>query len=371
MNTKSHTPFHIAALTLSVQPATKGQKVQLFPDGLFRANDTRPEGIDGWRMDADIAAALIAKVSARTNDLVVDYEHQTLNAEENGKEAPASGWIDPQSLEYRPGEGLFAAVKWTATAQQYIDNDEYRYLSPVFPYHAKTGAILDVHNVALTNFPGLDGMAAVNVAALRARLETPSPTTTTQEDNLVERDELIQLLGLSADATDEQITAALRAAQTATATIASLRAELELQDSDDAVVAVAALKGKASAEPDPAKYVPADVVEALKGEIATLKNGQEETEVAALVQQGLDDGKLVPAQKDWAINLGNKDVAALKQYLGSTPKIAALKGTQTQGKKPAGADSNQPEMAEEATAVLKQLGVTAEDAAKFAEQENS
>ena len=368
MNTKTP-PFHIAALTLNIQAANSGQKVQLFPDGLFRANDTRPEGIDGWRMDADIAAALIAKVGARTNDLVVDYEHQTLNAEENGKEAPASGWIDPQSLEYRPGEGLFAAVKWTATAQQYIDNDEYRFLSPVFPYHAKTGAILDVHNVALTNFPGLDGMAAVNVAALRSRLEHASPKP--QEDNLVDRTELIQLLGLSADATDEQITAALKAAQSATATIASLRAELELKDSDDAVVAVAALKGKADAEPDPAKFVPAEVVEALKGELATLKSGQEETEVAALVQQGLTDGKLLPAQKDWATNLGNKDVAALKGYLEQTPAVAALKSTQTQGKKPAGADNNQPEMAAEATAVLKQLGVTAEDAAKFAEQENS
>ncbi|MCA6060685.1 hypothetical protein HUF18_12915 [Thalassolituus sp. ST750PaO-4] len=38
-------------------------------------------------MSADIAAALIARLQSRQNDIVVDYEHQTLYAEEPAKHA--------------------------------------------------------------------------------------------------------------------------------------------------------------------------------------------------------------------------------------------------------------------------------------------
>ncbi|WP_225692499.1 phage protease [Thalassolituus sp. ST750PaO-4] len=41
----------------------------------------------GFVMSADIAAALIARLQSRQNDIVVDYEHQTLYAEEPAKHA--------------------------------------------------------------------------------------------------------------------------------------------------------------------------------------------------------------------------------------------------------------------------------------------
>lgn len=374
MNTKTQTPFKIAALTLSIGSPDTDRKIQILPDGIFRSNDTRPAGIEGWRMDSDIAAALIAKVGSRTNKIVVDYEHQTLKADENGQPAPASGWLDPQSLEYRPGEGIFAAVEWTAAARGYIEEEEYRYISPVFPYHQRNGAVLDLHHLALTNFPGLDGMAEVDTAALRASYENDFQTDSNQpEEDLVERDELIRSLGLSADATDEQITAALKAASEANAALTALRTELDIGENDDAVIAVTALKGQTNAEPDPAKFAPVEVVEALKGQIATLKNDQGETEVAALVQKGLDDGKLLPAQTDWATNLGNKDVAELKGYLEETPSVAALKSTQTQGKKPAGVDDPKTELNQDEIAICKQMGLSAAEflESKKAEQENA
>jgi phage I-like protein len=67
----------------------------------------------------------------------------------------------------------------------------------------------------------------------------------------------------------------------------------------------------------------------------------------------------LPVQKDWATELGNKDVAALKSYLEKTPAIAALKGSQTRGKSPEGADDEV--LTADELAVCKNLGISAED----------
>jgi phage I-like protein len=365
---KKHTSQQIGIAALSVSlgsSASAGTQIQLTPDGTFKARDGRPEGLPGFLLTPEISAQLRTRLQQRVNDIVVDYEHQTIAAEQNGLPAPAAGWIDPQSIKYIPAKGLYATVKWTAAAAEHIAKDEYRFLSPVLAYDQTTGAVRDILHVALTNFPAVDGMAKVAVEALRSRLHSQ---TQPEEEHLVNREELIALLGLAADATEEQITAALKAAKTANATIAALRSELELKDSDDAVVAVAALK--ANTKPDLTQFAPLEVVEALKGEIATLQQNQSATEVDQLVKDALSSGKLLPAQKDWALDLGNSNVAALKSYLDKTPAVAALRTTQTAGKQPAGAAPTQPAGNPDAVAVLKQLGVSTEDAAKFTEQEN-
>lgn len=322
--------FAIAALSFAV---TGAAEVQLTPDGTFKAADGRPNGLPGFLLSPDVAERLIARLRTRANDIVIDYEHQTMYAEQNGKPAPAAGWLDPQSIEYRPGSGLYARVRWTPAAEAHIKADEYRYLSPVLAYHPQTGEILNILHVALTNFPAVDGMAAVE--ALRARFTPNDSDHHEQEEDLVKREQLIALLGLAAEATDEQITAALKAVIANGEQLAALRAELGITDGDGKE-AIAALK--AGAKPDLSQYAPIEMVEALKGEIAQLRNAQAGSEVDGLVKQALADGKLLPAQEEWAKELGNSNVAALKSYLDKTPAIAALKGSQTNGQPPAGAD---------------------------------
>lgn len=46
-----------------------------------------------------------------------------------------------------------------------IGDGEYRYLSPMFSFDDKTAEVLALHMAALTNHPGLDGMAAVALSA--------------------------------------------------------------------------------------------------------------------------------------------------------------------------------------------------------------
>lgn len=319
MKTKPRTqPTAYAACTFEVQ--ADGAAIQLFPSGAFKARDGRPKEVAAWRIDGAVAARLIAQVAARATDVVVDYEHQTLNSAENGLPAPAAGWF--HALEWREGAGLFATdVRWTERARAMIDAGEYRYLSPVFSYDPKTGEVLDLHHVGLTNYPALDGMASLPALAA-ARFDLAAPGTACAEENPVNREQLIALLGLSSDASEEDIQTALSALKADAGKTEALQAELAA--------------AKAEHQPDPARFVPVAVVEELKKDIAALKSTQVAGAVEQLVQAGLSDGRLLPAQESWARELGQSNLAALKGYLDKTPAIAALKGQQSGGQPPQG-----------------------------------
>lgn len=332
-----------AACTFEVQ--ADGAAIQLLPAGAFKARDGRPKEVAAWHIDGQSAARLIAKVAARATDVVVDYEHQTLNSAENGLPAPASGWF--HTLEWREGSGLFATdVRWTERARAMIEAGEYRYLSPVFSYDPKTGEVLDLHHVGLTNYPALDGMASLPALAA-ARFDLAAPGTASAKGApRVEKEQLIELLGLSSDASEEDIQTALTALKADAGKTEELQAQLAA--------------AKTEHKPDPAQYVPVAVVEELKQDIAALKSTQVAGEVEQLVQSGLSDGRLLPAQESWARELGQSNLAALKGYLDKTPAIAALKGQQSQGKQP-DAPTKVEELDAEALAVCKAMGIAPAD----------
>jgi hypothetical protein len=79
-------------------------------------------------LDEASAKAVVNAFRDHGVELAIDYEHQTFNAEDNGKEAPAAGWFTPEVRE----DGLWAtAVRWTDRASAYLKAKEYRYFSPV------------------------------------------------------------------------------------------------------------------------------------------------------------------------------------------------------------------------------------------------
>lgn len=138
-------------------------RFRILPAGLFRAEDGRPEGCQGWFIDAKIANGMITEAATRTGDYVLDYEHQTMLAVTNGKPAPAAGWF--KRLEWCD-DGLYVVdARWTEPAKQAILAREYRYVSPVFTFDPVTGHVQRLVNVAITNHPALDGLT--DLAALR------------------------------------------------------------------------------------------------------------------------------------------------------------------------------------------------------------
>ena len=167
---------HLAVLTQSLSEAAR--EFRILPAGVFRAKDGRPANLPGWKIDAEIAQRVIA-ASASVDDLVIDYEHQTINAEKNGQPAPAAGWF--KRMVWREGAGLFAVgVQWTDKAKAMIAAGEYRYISPVFPYNAVTGEVQKIVGLGLTNNPALPGLA--NLAALSAQRTDPARLLASERD---------------------------------------------------------------------------------------------------------------------------------------------------------------------------------------------
>ena len=349
----SHTA-PIAALALRV--TRDDGKTRLIPAGEFNAPRGAMSGSGPWQLDATGAQAIIALAAARSTDIPIDYEHQTLMAERNGLPAPAAGWIDPRSLEWRE-DGLYGQVAWTAAASEAIDADSYRYLSPVFPYDAKTGAVLDLLHVALTNTPAID-TAITELAAARAGRGASEATSS--KENIVDREKLIATLGLATDATDEQIDTAIAALIAAQADAKALREELGANDDAKPAEAVAALKASSATTPlDMSLYVPIEVYQETTQQLAALKANSNTAELEALIIEGLNDGRIAgKATADW---LRTQGIAACKAHVAGAPSIAALKTTQTQGKPPEGAETKgDGKLTETELAVCKSMGISPE-----------
>jgi len=351
--------FGVAACSVVMNAAGE---IQLAPAGTFRGIDGRPVDAASWVMDAQAASEVIAFCSARANDFVIDYEHQTLLCDQNGKPAPAAGWFSGAALRWSEGEGLFAKVRWTANAQAFIEGEEYKYISPVILYEKVTGRIRGIHSAALTNYPNIDGMDEVLSRA--AASYSLNPETHSQESLTMDMDELLErlryLLNLPTLTTPEQVAIELQkavdlikagepvATAAASFSIIGLLADKNTQ--------IAALKGAA---PDPAKYVPVDAMQALQTEVAALRGEKVARDVDGVVVAALSAGKLLPPQEKWARELGAKDLDALNQYLDTATQVAALKGTQTGGKAPEGTAPGALDEAE--LAMCRSMGVSPED----------
>lgn len=334
----------IASLVAQLVPGEK--TFRLIPAGEFRSSDGsgRPKDVPAWYIDADSAVQVIARNAARKSCVVIDYEHQTLYAAQNGQPAPASGWV--ASMEWRD-DGLYATSDWTERAATMIDKNEYRYISPVFSYD-KTGRVLDVKLVGLTNNPGLDGLT--DLAALSAHFSTQEEPPMKE---LMER--LRYLLNLPLTTTQEEMAGELDKikAMITGAGAASLTAYLDTQTTQ-----IAALK---SATPDLSKFVPLETMTELHNQVAALTAQLNGKTVDDLVEVALSAGKLVPAQESWARDLGKSNLAALTAYLETAQAVVALTGTQTGGRKPEGSAGSEEHLSDAQLAVCKAMAIKPED----------
>lgn len=336
----------LAVLDAQLTPQGDGW-YQLLPVGPFKARDGRPFDVASghWQLDGQIAAALIARAKALGQDILIDYDHQTLKTDQNGQPAPAAGWYNSDEIAWREGQGLFIKPRWTERAAALVAAKEYRFLSAVFPYDAQ-GRPLELRMTAITNDPGVVGMQAL--AALSAlpasSLMSTQPGQLAISSHVAQQEKsmnehLIALLGKlgiqpGADGqfTAEQGTAALAALDTLQA-IAKKAPELEAALTAERT-SLAALKATVSTgqggQVDLAKYVPVETYNALVTEVATLSAKVETTDAATLLKEARTQGKVVAAEEEYlTAYAAQKGVAALKALLEPRPAIAALAASQT------------------------------------------
>lgn len=319
------------ALAVCSYTLSTGGEIQLLPAGEFHAVDGRPSDAPCWLTNAKIAEKLIADVATRANPLVIDYEHQTLLSSENGQPAPAAGWFS--ALRWEEGVGLFATVEWTERAIAHIDAGEYKFISPVIAYDKATGAIKKLINAALTNNPAIDGMAEV-VARLTAEINPPENLSMEIEELLKQ---LRWMLNLPTLATQEEIMAELQKGidqikqGDGEAIAANTLGIVGLTQSRATDIAALTAKMETTTA----------ALTAAQAELAELKVEKADAEVLGIVEAALTAGRLFPAQKDAAIELGKSNLAALNKMIDGAQPLAALQSTQTSGKAPvATADPN-------------------------------
>ena len=338
---KKQKKFILAACSFEVAP--QAGRVQLLPYGEFRATDGRAADAPAWYLTEENGHDVAALANSTRNQLVVDYEHQTLHKEKNGQPAPAAGWM--RWLEFTP-KGLFADVEWTDKAAAAISAKEYRYISAVFSYDTQ-GYVRKIYHAALTNYPALDGMEEVLAAASAQFYQ--SETEQTQMNELLQ-----QLFGLP-DADDAALTAALTALLAKKPKDVALSAAIfdELADKDGKIAALSANQGT----PDLTEYAPVSLVQALQGQVAALTAARDADKGSELITAALSAGKLLPAQKEWAESVLKQPngLAFLTGFIENAQPVAALSGTQTDGKAPA--DKVAALSAEEAQAA-KMLGMS-------------
>ncbi|QEQ60658.1 I protein [Haemophilus influenzae biotype aegyptius] len=319
-------------------------RIQLLPYGKFRATDGRPTDVEAWYVTDTNGADVVALANNQRNPLPIDYEHQIIHSLKNGKEAPSAGWME---YFYFTPQGIFADVRWTDKAADYIKNGEYRYISAVFAYDTD-GYVRKIFHAALTNTPALDGMDEAMVAASVNLL---------QEDNPMDKKllaALCSLFVLKADASEADITEKVTALSAAKgdSPVDVLDVYAKLAEKEQSVAALSTQVGN----PDPAKFVPVEQVAALQADFNALKTSVEADKKAALITAALSQGKLAPALKDWAQSLS---IEALTGYLDKATPIAALAGGHQANEDPD--KGNVAALTAEQQAAAKMLGMNDAD----------
>lgn len=343
--------------------------IKIIPAGVFSGRDGRGPYNAGDRAALDQIVTVTRAYHGAT-DIVFDYEHQTMNAQKNGQPAPAAGWI--KEVEARD-DGLYGRVEWTAAAAAAIKAKEYRYLSPVF-FHKPGGEILALQNVALTNAPNLNLTEVSAHSLFSAKPTTEAPMKqilaalglsegSSETDVLTAINSLLTsstaiavAAGLTKDAKSEEIAVAVQSIFADRKKIAIAAGQPETATTDQIVAAFASAQ---SAVVDPAKFVPIAQVEAMQAQFIELQKKSVEDTAETDVGQAIKDGKIIPALKDWAISLHKADKPAFDKFVGKAPVLVSAQAAS------AVAPSNlTAELDDAETAIMRQLGHSAEDMKK-------
>lgn len=278
---------------------------------IFRPGWNEIEGQGRVLVDEQSAQLIRAAFDRRGNDLVVDYEHQTLT----GQEAPAAGWINGLAFS---DKGLSGYVDWTDRAKQYIKAKEYRYYSPVFYVRDSDKRVVGLHSIALTNSPKTN-----HLQPILAKL-TPDQN---QGENM---ERIRKALGLDDSADEAAILDAIRDLKKKVSdggdkdekpkVAKDILAALDLDESGgvSAVVAgIHALKQEKRGSVTRQEY------ESLQQQIR-------DRDAREIVAKAMADGKITPDQKDWAQKYAAGDLEGFKLFVAKAPQVIPMGGVPAQ-----------------------------------------
>jgi phage I-like protein len=317
--------------------------IRVLPRGAVELSDHR----EPFMVDEVSLRSMAADFRSRGVDLVIDYEHQSLQ----GERAPAAGWI--KELEAR-GDGLWARVDWTQQARDYLEKKEYRYFSPVLRLDPETRRPVALMHMGLTNVPAIKHLpplvARWGGAATPGALRPGGPAVKARAakmDSVKEKAKMVEqlkrLMGLEPEVEEETVCGKAMEAFRDLASTLNLPGEVSVAQMKGAMEA---LKAGAS------RLVKAEeALEALKGRLAS------ET-ADRLVEEAMKAGKVSPAQHGWALEYCRRDPEGFQTYADRAPKLVPL-GEELQLRR----DEHQDDrgLLPEELAVCRSLNVSPED----------
>lgn len=212
-----------------------------------------------------------------------------------------------------------------------------------------------LHSAALTNDPAIDGMVP-----LANKLIANTSLNNEEENSMDGCKEIALALGLNENATMEEILQAIKAlvddekaegddpALSANKDILSL---LELP----ATAKAEDVKGKIIQLKNPSGYVSVEEFNKLQAKIASRDTDE-------VVLKALKEGKITPAQKEWAKAYALKDIEGFTNFVKNAPQVVPMDKISFKNNE-LGNESKVPDEAQ--LMVNKMLGVSAEDYKKF------
>ena len=261
---------------------------------------------------------------------------------------------------YRRGDVIVGKVEWTPKGREYIANKEYRYLSPVVLVRKSDNKAVVLHSAALTNTPAIDGMFPIVNSASLEDFEIEGEG---KKENMMELNKLIKLLGLPESATEEDVTGKI------TEILSALDAQKGDPEKKDGGTELVANKTILDLLELPADAKIADVAAqimackagdtALQERVKQLENAEKQRNADDLVLQAMKDGKISAAQKDWATTYALSDPEGFKVFVEKAPVVVPV------GKLAHGDDRKKDGMSEVDMKILKDLGISKEDAEKY------
>lgn len=284
----------------------KNQGIDALPEWILLLPVGQVELLDRQeplQVDPESLAAMVKAFRSRGVDLVIDYEHQSLQ----GRQAPAAGWI--KDLEDRE-DGLWARVEWTTQAREYLRNREYRYFSPVLQLDPETRKPLALMQVGLTNVPAikrLPPLVAKWDAGEKEAAAVPRQTPKRRNEGKGEEvEKLKSILGLSPDAEDQALWAGILEF------CRNLAATLKLPEEATAAQVLEAAKGL---------QLKAQRLAEAEEELRQLKSRLDAETTAKTVEEALKAGKIAPSQKAWALEYYRQDPGGFQTFVARAPQV--------------------------------------------------
>ncbi|KXF92128.1 phage protease [Phaeobacter inhibens] len=261
------------------------------------------------------AEQIIANSFNGRERLPIDENHATDLAAPRGMPAPARGWITAMQAR---ADGIWGKVEWTDEGRDLVASRAYREISPVIT-HTTEKAILGILRASLVNRPNLKGLVSLNQ----------------EEDVSVSfMEKLAKSLGLKADATEDQISAAVAKLAAKSEDTPALQSQLieigtalGVADGGDIVAAAKAAKS------NPGDF--SEAITALQSENAglvtslnALTTERALEKATAFVDGEMSKGRAVPkAMRGHYIAMHQEDPARVEKEIGGLPILGASGAT--------------------------------------------